>query len=86
MEYAQGMTIVGGLVPVFLTDGLGADVMRRIALPMVGGMVSTTVLTLIVIPVLYDLWQRHVLGLGRPGRPARPAAAGPQTITSSIHP
>lgn len=49
--------IIAGLLPVFLTDGLGADVMRRIALPMVGGMISTTLLTLIVIPVVYYLWE-----------------------------
>lgn len=48
--------IILGLIPIFLTDGPGADVMRRIALPMVGGMVSTTVLTLILIPVLYALY------------------------------
>ena len=47
------LTIVAGLLPIFFTDGLGSDVMRRIALPMVGGMVSTTLLTLIVIPVFY---------------------------------
>ena len=51
------LTIIAGLLPIFFTDGLGADVMRRIALPMVGGMASTTVLTLIVIPVLYYLWE-----------------------------
>ncbi len=49
--------ILAGLTPIFLTDGLGSDVMRRIALPMVGGMVSTTILTLIVIPVIYYLWE-----------------------------
>lgn len=49
--------IIAGLTPIFLTDGLGSDVMRRIALPMVGGMVSTTILTLIVIPVVYYLWE-----------------------------
>ncbi|MCB2081177.1 MAG: efflux RND transporter permease subunit, partial [Rickettsiales bacterium] len=49
--------IIAGLLPVFLTDGLGADVMRRIALPMVGGMLSTTLLTLIVIPVVYYIWE-----------------------------
>lgn len=49
--------IIGGLLPIFFTDGLGSDVMRRIALPMVGGMASTTVLTLIVIPVVYYLWE-----------------------------
>ena len=47
------ITIFAGLAPIFLTDGLGSDVMRRIALPMVGGMASTLVLTLIVIPAIY---------------------------------
>lgn len=46
-------TIFAGLAPIFLTDGLGSDVMRRIALPMMGGMASTLVLTLIVIPAIY---------------------------------
>ncbi len=49
--------ILAGLAPIFLSEGIGADVMRHIALPMVGGMVSTTLLTLIVIPVLYYLWE-----------------------------
>ncbi|MAH83538.1 MAG: CusA/CzcA family heavy metal efflux RND transporter [Rhodospirillaceae bacterium TMED8] len=49
--------IVGGLLPIFFTEGPGSDVMRRIALPMVGGMATTTVLTLIVIPVIYYLWE-----------------------------
>jgi len=48
------------LLPIFLTDGIGSDVMRRIALPMFGGMVSTTILTLIFIPVVYYIWEgRH---------------------------
>jgi len=52
--------IIAGLLPIFFTDGLGSDVMRRIALPMVGGMVTTTLLTLIVIPVVYFLYEgRH---------------------------
>lgn len=54
--------IIAGLLPIFFTDGLGADVMRRIALPMVGGMVSTTLLTLIVIPVVYFLYQGRKMG------------------------
>ena len=49
--------IMGGLAPIFITEGLGSDVMRRIALPMLGGMVTTTILTLIVIPVIYYLWE-----------------------------
>lgn len=51
------LTIFAGLAPIFLTDGLGADVMRRIALPMVGGMATTTLLTLIVLPVIYFVWE-----------------------------
>jgi Cu(I)/Ag(I) efflux system membrane protein CusA/SilA len=50
------LTIMAGLAPIFLTEGLGSDVMRRIALPMLGGMVSTTLLTLIVIPAIYFIW------------------------------
>lgn len=50
------LTIIVGLAPVFFTDGLGADVMRRIALPMIGGMLSTLLLTLLVIPTIYYLW------------------------------
>lgn len=49
--------IVAGLLPIFFTEGPGSDVMRRIALPMVGGMASTTILTLIVIPIIYVLWE-----------------------------
>ncbi len=53
--------IIAGLLPIFFTEGPGSDVMRRIALPMVGGMVSTTVMTLIVIPVIYLIWEaRHL--------------------------
>lgn len=55
--------IIAGLLPIFFTEGPGSDVMRRIALPMVGGMVSTTVMTLIVIPVIYLIWEsRHLPG------------------------
>ncbi|HWV45846.1 MAG TPA: efflux RND transporter permease subunit, partial [Nitrospira sp.] len=50
--------IMGGLLPIMWTTGTGADVMKRISAPMIGGMVSSTVLTLIVIPVLYSMWRR----------------------------
>ncbi|MGQ0694470.1 MAG: efflux RND transporter permease subunit [Nitrospiraceae bacterium] len=49
--------IMGGLLPIMWTSGTGADVMKRIAAPMIGGMVSATLLTLLVIPVLYALWR-----------------------------
>ena len=60
--------IILGLIPVFLTEGPGSDVMRRIALPMVGGMVSTTILTLILIPVLYALYMEKHMKLTGPER------------------
>ncbi|MEI8394679.1 MAG: efflux RND transporter permease subunit [Rhodospirillaceae bacterium] len=47
--------IMAGLLPILWTTGTGSEVMQRIALPMIGGMVSSTVLTLIVIPALYTL-------------------------------
>ncbi len=45
--------ILGGLVPILYIDGVGSEVMQRIAVPMIGGMVSSTLLTLIIIPVLF---------------------------------
>ncbi|WP_136798349.1 efflux RND transporter permease subunit [Desulfosediminicola ganghwensis] len=50
-------TTMIGLTPIFITEGLGSDVMRRIALPMIGGMGSTTLLTLFMIPVVYFIWE-----------------------------
>ncbi|WP_448555738.1 efflux RND transporter permease subunit [Thalassotalea montiporae] len=51
-------TIIIGLLPILYGSGTGAEVMRRIAAPMVGGMVSALVLTLLVLPVVYYLWRR----------------------------
>jgi Cu(I)/Ag(I) efflux system membrane protein CusA/SilA len=48
-------TIMAGLLPIMWSYGTGAEVMQRIAVPMIGGMVSSTVLTLIVIPALYSV-------------------------------
>ena len=49
------VTTIAALVPIMWIDGTGSEVMRRIAAPMVGGMVSSTILTLIVIPAIYML-------------------------------
>jgi copper/silver efflux system protein len=51
--------IIAGLLPIMLGGGTGSEVMRRIAAPMVGGMVSATVLTLVVIPAVFLLWKRN---------------------------
>ncbi len=53
--------ILIGLLPIMWSHGSGADVMKRIAAPMIGGMVSSTLLTLVVIPVLYALWRGRSL-------------------------
>jgi len=55
------LAIMLGLVPALWSHGAGASVMKRIAAPMVGGMVTSTILTLIVIPVIYYLWRRRGL-------------------------
>jgi Cu(I)/Ag(I) efflux system membrane protein CusA/SilA len=49
------VAIMAGLLPIMWSTGTGSEVMRRIAMPMVGGMVSSTILTLIVIPAIYAL-------------------------------
>ncbi|HQR16957.1 MAG TPA: CusA/CzcA family heavy metal efflux RND transporter [Gemmatimonadales bacterium] len=51
--------IMAGLLPILWGTGAGASVMKRIAAPMVGGMVSSTVLTLLVIPAVYSLWKER---------------------------
>jgi len=57
--------IMAGLVPILWSQGTGADVMKRIAAPMVGGMLTSTVLTLAVIPVVYSLWKERTLSDNR---------------------
>jgi len=51
--------IVGGLLPVMLGEGLGSDVMKPIAAPLVGGMLTAPLLSLILLPLIYDWWQRR---------------------------
>ena len=63
--------IMAGLLPILWGSGAGASVMKRIAAPMVGGMISSTVLTLVVIPAIYSLWkEREVRTLDAKGAPA----------------
>ena len=55
-------TIIIGLITVMAGEGTGSEVMRRIAAPMVGGMVSALILTLVVIPAIYLLWKMRAAG------------------------
>jgi len=66
------VAIMAGLVPILWSTGTGSELMQRIAVPMIGGMISSTLLTLIVIPAIYGL----VKGWGLPrGLPAKAAGA-----------
>jgi Cu(I)/Ag(I) efflux system membrane protein CusA/SilA len=49
--------IVAGLLPIFLSEGTGSEVMGRIAAPMIGGMITAPLLSLFVIPVIYYMWK-----------------------------
>ncbi|TKB11320.1 efflux RND transporter permease subunit [Desulforhopalus sp. IMCC35007] len=53
--------IIAGLLPILLGTGTGSEVMSRIAAPMVGGMVSAVVLTLLVLPAVFFLWRKRSL-------------------------
>ena len=64
------VTTIAALAPIMWITGTGSEVMRRIAAPMVGGMVSSTVLTLIVIPAIYALVIQRRLAAGQRSRPA----------------
>ncbi len=60
------IAIIAGLLPILWSQDVGADVLKRIAAPMVGGMVTSTVLTLVVIPAIYSLWRERQLRVARP--------------------
>jgi Cu(I)/Ag(I) efflux system membrane protein CusA/SilA len=71
------VAIMAGLVPILWSTGAGSEVMQRIAVPMIGGMVSSTVLTLVVIPAIYGL----VKARGLPHRALRaPALRSPARL------
>src|SRR5262249_34991759 len=70
--------IMAGLLPILWGTGTGSEVMRRIAVPMVGGMVSSTILTLLVIPAIYGVakgWRRRGTAAGAEERRAVASAA-----------
>ena len=53
--------IIAGLLPIMLSEGTGSEVMRRIAAPMVGGMITAPLLSLFVVPAIYLQWKRRYL-------------------------
>ena len=56
--------ILAGLIPIMFSNGAGADVMKRIAAPMVGGVITSTILELIIYPAIYRIWKGR--GLEKP--------------------
>jgi copper/silver efflux system protein len=63
-------TMFMGLVPIMWSTGAGADVMKRVAAPMVGGIFTSFVLELVVYPAVYEIWKWH-FGLKREKTGAR---------------
>ncbi len=55
------VAIIAGLLPILWSSGAGSEAMQRIAAPMVGGMLSVAILTLVVIPAAYLLWKQHTI-------------------------
>jgi copper/silver efflux system protein len=51
------MAILVGLLPIMWSQGAGADVIKRIAAPMIGGLISSFLLELLVYPVIYEVWR-----------------------------
>ncbi len=74
--------IIAGLMPILWSSGTGADVMKRIASPMVGGMITATVLTLFVIPAIYLLWRQWQVRR-HPEAPIREALQDPLALTAT---
>ncbi|GJD66730.1 MULTISPECIES: efflux RND transporter permease subunit [Methylobacterium] len=64
------VAIMAGLLPILWSSGAGSEIMQRIAVPMIGGMVSSTVLTLVVIPAIYGLVKGRRLALRQEGSAA----------------
>ena len=64
--------IIAGLLPIMWSHGAGADVMKRIALPMIGGVVTSTVMELMVYPAIFYLWRSRSLPPALVGPAAQP--------------
>ena len=53
--------ILAGLAPIMYTHGVGSEVMQRIAAPMLGGIVSSAILSLVIIPILFEIYAKKQL-------------------------
>jgi Cu(I)/Ag(I) efflux system membrane protein CusA/SilA len=73
------VAIMAGLLPILWSSGTGSEVMRRIAAPMVGGMISSAVLTLLVIPAIYALLKQHQLASASRGATGQVQISAPHS-------
>ena len=73
--------IIGGLVPILWSHGAGADVMKRIATPMIGGIVTSTIMELVVFPAIFFIWRSRRLKDSAPDKLKAPALPAFQKIT-----
>jgi Cu(I)/Ag(I) efflux system membrane protein CusA/SilA len=69
--------IIAGLLPILWSHGAGADVMKRIATPMIGGVITSTIMELVVYPAIYYLWRSRGLTKSAPMLPSAPSLAAP---------
>jgi Cu(I)/Ag(I) efflux system membrane protein CusA/SilA len=76
------VAIMAGLLPIMWSSGTGSEIMQRIAVPMIGGMVSSTLLTLIVIPAIYGL----VRGFRLPAESSSDGRPPPQASEPTLQP
>jgi Cu(I)/Ag(I) efflux system membrane protein CusA/SilA len=76
-----GLANILGLIPVMWAAGTGADIMKRLAAPMVGGVLSAMLLTLVVIPALYLIWRWHADVKRHSG-----AEQTPTVVVTGVHP
>lgn len=77
-------TMLAGLIPLLWAEGSGADVMRRIAAPMIGGLVTSAFLTLEIIPVVYTYWRWEQLVWEKVGS-ADPSRFQTLRVLASVH-
>ena len=79
------VAIMAGLVPILWSSGAGSEVMQRIAVPMIGGMISSTILTLVVIPAIYAIIKGYRLPTSH-SEPDHSTVSGPPQTARHIAP
>ena len=67
--------IIAGLLPIMFGTGTGSEVMRRIAAPLVGGMVTAPLVSMLLIPVLYLWWKGREINRGGDAAPTKNSAS-----------